>query len=70
MLIAAANGGTGATGVNDPGDDIAMQTGIQLSQQYGENLTKTQLDAAITQTIDDIEAAQNAGADTGQVRYR
>lgn len=70
VLIQAANLNTGATGVNDPGDDIAMRAGIKLSQQHGDNITQAQVNETITDVINQIDTAQQNGAPTHQVRYR
>ncbi|MEU6234646.1 polymorphic toxin type 44 domain-containing protein [Kitasatospora sp. NPDC047058] len=68
-LVEAANAGTGGTGTNDPGDDMSMKIGMDLYEKYGPNMTKEQMDAAVLQLIDEMEAKRRAGdASITQVR--
>ncbi|MFD0273129.1 polymorphic toxin type 44 domain-containing protein [Kitasatospora sp. NPDC127111] len=68
-LIEAANAGTGGTGTNDPGDDMSMTIGMDLYEKYGPNMTKEQMDAAVLQLVDEMEAKRRAGdASITQVR--
>ncbi|MGQ4600377.1 polymorphic toxin type 44 domain-containing protein [Nocardia sp. R6R-6] len=67
-LIAAANLGTGATGVNDAGDDITMRIGSQLYEKYGSNLTQAQLHEGIEQAMREMDSAMSSGKTTTQIR--
>lgn len=68
-LIEAANAGTGGTGTNDAGDDMSMKIGMDLYERYGPNMTKEQMDAAIVQLVDEMEAKRRAG-DTSITQVR
>lgn len=70
VLIEAANLGTSGTGVNDTGDDIAVRAGAELSKERGTELTQADVNQTVTRVISDIEAAQNRGDETTQVRHK
>nr|WP_237419515.1 polymorphic toxin type 44 domain-containing protein [Kitasatospora sp. SID7827] len=61
-LMNGANGGLSSTGTNDEGDDMSMKLGMQLYDKYGPNMTKEQMDAAVLQLVDEMEAKRQADA--------
>lgn len=68
-LMSAANLHLPMTGTNDPGDDIAMKAGISLFDTYGPNMTAAQFHTGIVQVINQLEAAQQAGAPITQIKH-
>ncbi|MFB9593678.1 hypothetical protein [Streptomyces racemochromogenes] len=70
LIKGASLGETLLTGDDDQGDQITMRVGIELYNNYGDNLTEEQLRQGISAAMDQMEQAQRNGENVPQVRSR
>lgn len=68
-LVWGATRGTAETGQNDDGDLITMRGGAALFDKYGPNMTAEQFHTGLTDIINQLDAAKQAGKSVPQIGY-